>query len=185
MKGILIVLLAGAMGLSVLAIEQRGLRVHYRADQKLSAQEATELVELALRIVDRKQPTPERKAAARRIGIHLPHKAAIPALLRIVRDSKDNEDVRYWALTALSQIADNSVITLLIDTLKDRAPNIRARADEQLKKLAGWKSPHSISVYRQDISAKELDLAVSSWRQWWKNTQPKFKFDRIRVLGEY
>lgn len=155
-----------------------------RADQTLSAEEAKRLAELMRKLEDRKVSMREREEAARKIGEELPHKSAIPVLAKVVKDTKDNRDVRYWALTALSQIADKSVIPLVIEALSDPTPQIRFRADEQLWKLAGER-PHNVIVSSPDISSKELGTALSSWKKWWQKNKKTFKFVRTRVLFEY
>jgi len=151
------------------------------ADRQLSATEAAWLSELNASLLDRGADhgkDPRRRAeAARGLG-EIGHKDAIPALRQVMEDTTDDYAVRCEALTALSRIADKSVVPILI----------RALGDDQLQRRASWQliwlSGTTLGLTFGPETSREEEIAIltDKWTQWWEENQDTFVFDLRRML---
>jgi HEAT repeat protein len=156
----------------------------YQANAALSADEAFRLVEVVLILVDKEKPATQRVEAAEIIRSRMPHRAAVPALASVARDGRTDQQVRSHAIIALSFVDDKSVIPLLIELVNDGNAGVRKVANRQLWKLAAWHRPHSIRVADADTPAADLELAVKSWKEWWKKTEPTYRFSRSWLIWQ-
>jgi HEAT repeat protein len=165
------------------AHEQR--QIHLKADRPLSATEATQMVQAIVTLLDKSQRVDKRREAAVFLGQKIAHQAAILPLKMVAMDEKDNSTVRYWAVTALSQIADKTVVEILIKLCSSGTTNIRRRAHEQLLKLSGC-IPKGIPsrALLPNATQQDIDALVKAWREWWEQNREKFKFDRAKTLIE-
>jgi len=155
--------------------------LNYKADKVLTVEEATQIVELSLLLVNKDKPVEQRRNAAESIGLKMPHRAAVPALIQVIADNKDELRVRSGAITALSQVNDKSVIPLLISAF--RYPDLRSRACEQLRKLYGYNNVPPFGLTPQS-SEKEGEQVIKVWEDWWKMNEATSKPHRAMLLFE-
>lgn len=160
---------------------------HLPANRHLTPEEHRRMKAAIQVLLDRKYK-PEKRAEAARVLGRIAHLEAIEPLKQIAFNRRENELVRYWAVTALSQIADKKVIPLLIDlTLDDK---VGRRACEQLWKLTGLRLPPGIEPMKsgerwKDWWAGNQTKYHQAWKTWWEKNKDTFVFDRTRALIEY
>ncbi len=178
-----------------------------KADRKLSPEENTKMEFLIAVLLDKNAskipievPNPlyrgdrirfRRRAAAKVLGIEIAHSKAAAPLISVATDTKEHLEMRYSAITALSRIADKSVIPVLLDLLNDDEVDLRGRAYEQLDKLkVGPESSDPEVEYPMGQvfgysfrSSPGLRIeAIQKWRDWWKANQKSFEFKRERAM---
>ncbi len=90
------------------------------------------------------------------------HKAAVPALVRVLRKD-DDVFVRRAAARALGQIDSWSSVPALIDILEDRDPFVAQAAHEALEKITG----RDFGL-RDGLKRSEIRKLVKQARAWWE-----------------
>jgi len=163
-------------------------KYHLAADRQLTPDEK-KMMENAIHILlDRKRNVYEREEAAWLLGEKIAHRDCIEVLKRVAFDKKEDRGVRYWAATALSQIADRQIIPLLIDlTLDDE---VGGRAKEQLWKLTGLRFPPGIKEAEKEEKWEDWWARIKykyhkAWMDWWEKNKDTFVIDRTKALIEY
>lgn len=109
--------------------------------------------------------------------------AAVPALIKTIKEDKDNW-VRTSAATALGTIGKDAhtAIPTLINSLQDPDEQVRYGAAYALGNIG-----ESFYEHRSQLSTKELDLATSSLEKALKimqNSQGKFRSEAIGAVNE-
>ena len=138
------------------------------ANRSLSAAEVAKIHQLSDIVIDKSLAGLQRRSAAKSLGLTVPHKIGIPALLAVLRDESDERDVRYACLTALSRITDERVINYLIETLSDDDARIASRAERQLWKLTDQQIPLDIHA-EPEVRSRQAE----GWRDWWDKNRGK------------
>jgi len=162
-------------------------KTHVAADRQLTAQEKEKMNAAVRIILDPQKRAYHRAEAARVLGEKVAHRDAIEPLKRIAFSGAESPRLRYWAVTALSQIADKQVIPLLIDlTLDDQ---IGGRAKEQLFKLTRMRFPPGFSWVEEgppeEWWPRSKGRYREAWMKWWEQNRETFVFDRKRALIEF
>lgn len=122
-----------------------------------------------------------RADAARTLG-EIGHRDAIPALKQVFEDTTLAWELRYVALTALSQIPDKSVVPVLIQALGDREPNIFYHAVKLLQNVSG--EPVGLRFASGTPLEQEQPAVIARWQRWWRENREWFVFDRRRLLTD-
>lgn len=91
--------------------------------------------------------------------------------LKATRD--ENKEVRLTALESLSRAPDQSVVDVLIKTLRDGDEVIRYAADKWLKQI----TQRSFNFRHTDPPEKREE-AIGKWESWWRNNRDGFEFNR-------
>jgi len=162
-------------------MEKARKRLELDAHRTLSADEKKKLSYLVKTMEDKKLQMVPRSDAIRELGEKVAHIDALKPILRILEDVKEDEYIRYTALTAISQIADKSVVPILLRFLEDPSSAIRQRAHTQLRKLSGCNWYFS---FMDDVPKEERAESVKKWREWWAKNEKTFVYKRICVLVE-
>lgn len=162
--------------------------IHLAADRKLTPKERKEMDAAIQVLLDRKRKLEERKKAAEVLGYRIAHQEAIEPLKRIAFNKREERELRYWAVTALSLIADKRVIPLLIDLAID--DKVGGRAAEQLRKLTGMRLPPGIEPMKKgekwrDWWTRNKVRYHKAWLNWWEKNKGTFVFNRLRAMVEY
>lgn len=160
----------------------RPIAIKYDPNSTLSADDAEHLVTWGIQLLDLEKNAASRLKAAEKIGLHVPHKAAIPFLRKVVEDTSDDEHVRANALVALSRIPDPSVIPIIIKRVSDQSAVVRGSAVGQLRKLANIPQPDHARLNHAKVTDSEIGRASEYWKEWWRKAEDGYVFDRARML---
>ncbi len=151
------------------------------ARRELSDRERAELQRLAKIGSDGEQPLARRSQAVRLLGERLAHIDCIEPLRRILDNASESQELRYAALTAMSRIADKSVVPILMAQLDDPNWAFRLRLTGQLGKFTGGQS---FQFYGRTTDERWVK-AVATWKQWWKENENDLVPDRMRTIMGY
>lgn len=170
------------------------------ADRPLTLQELDYILRLSDYLIDKQNDWSSRDAAANILG-DLGHQYAIPALLAVLRDEKDNSEVRQRVVAALSKIRDKRVIGWLIeDALGSGENRLAMQALEDLPQLVGGPNVQegfdlmppppsdNLEAYRKE-NAKYLQKfyqhAQKAWRAWWKENRDRIDNAKLGRGGQW
>ena len=129
-------------------------------------------------IVDLARHSSTRGRRISRLARHAPHPAFVPLLKRMASSQDEGYYVRYWALSAISQIPHHTVVEDLVSFLDVDDIDLRFRAWKQLRKLTGANVP-----YERD----QPDRMAAGFLEWWQQHESSFEYDlttRVKVLEE-
>ena len=102
-----------------------------------------------------------RRDTARAIG-DINYKDGAPALLKIARDEKENEDVRLFTATAAAKLGSDDAFAVLTALLKSQHPEVRSRAVFAIGKFGGVKHVGQIEVALADSDDSVREDAVEA-----------------------
>ncbi len=129
---------------------------------------------LALR--DKKgHPLGSRLKAAQQLG-RLRHVDGIPPLQDFIADVADKAAVRSACVQALSCIADQRVVPVLIATLRDPEAHVALAAHGQLRRIVPG-GPKTHELLRADLTVDERNGLHQTWSAWWQQNGNSAELD--------
>jgi hypothetical protein len=132
-------------------------------DRPLQLEDLDRLLQSADVLIDTKQSQDERREAGDRLGI-LGHQYGMPALLAVIRNEAETENLRASCVSDLSRIADQRAIDYLIETLTDDNRAVAYTALGSLQKVLRVGIGQDKELPRDDAGRQRLQ---DRWRQWW------------------
>jgi len=137
------------------------------AKRRLSDAECREIADLSAVLINKQEEPFERVEAARKLARPGAHIYSLPALLAVLRDSKDTPDVRVAAAYSITFVEDLSVIDEMIELTADGDHNVAHDTNFQLFNLTNGKIGAGDLVDRDPANAKRVAL-YKKWKAWWK-----------------
>jgi hypothetical protein len=137
------------------------------ADRKLSAAELDELLAMSDVLISKREDPGRRRGVANRLGEDVAHKYAIPALVAVLRDPREDDDVRIKCVLALSWIRDKRVLDFLIDALSDSNSGVAFEAHSQLQKLT--EQSFEYERFDEDPKSEMRQSLHKKWHDWWES----------------
>ncbi len=104
-----------------------------------------------------------RRDAARAMG-DSGYKGGIPALEKVAKDVKEDEDVRLFAASAAAKLGSTDALKVLSDLAKSTRPEIRSRAIFAIGKNGGVAHVAEIEKALEDTDASVREDAVEALR---------------------
>jgi HEAT repeat protein len=138
--------------------------------RRLSDAECREIATLSAILINKQEEPFERVEAARKLGRTGAHIYSLPALLAVLRDSKDVPEVRNYAAHSITYVRDLSVIDEMIEVSTDRDHNVAYDTNVQLFNLTRGKIGSMELVDRDPTSAKRIAIH-EKWKTWWKENR--------------
>ena len=135
-----------------------------QANRSLNKEEISKLFDLSHLLIDKNRSLRDRLFAPEKLVVLIGHRNAIPVLLAVLRDEKEDQDLRYRCLSAISRITDKTSIDILIETMTDQDPVIGARAWEQFWKITAQGKRFEIGS-NTDLNVRKERAKISA--TWW------------------
>ncbi len=152
------------------------------ATRELTAKQKDCLLRMSDRLLDNRLGDFERRGVADWLAT-MGHVYCIPPLLAVVRNPRDNGEVRACCVRALGKIADKRVMDPIIDALGDEENQLAGAAWQELVRMFTWTRPGP-DVPPPPGVEKGLGAAMArreetrdQWRAWWAKYGDRIPFD--------
>jgi hypothetical protein len=158
------------------------------ADRELSKEDRTFITRLSDYLIDKNYDWGDRVSAARWLGV-FGHRDGIPALLAVMRDENDMDEVRRHAAKSLSMILDKRNVRYLIENgLGSDNATVQLQAWEDLPQMVGGPDEFYSTQYRTFYKPppedeEQLKEYIDVWLKWWKKHSKSAKLSRINRGG--
>jgi hypothetical protein len=140
----------------------------------LSAQQAQDLVQQVVILVDRGRPHEQREEAVQILETQFRHSAALPALRFVAHEEQESPSLRTKAMRALLFVGLAAAVPDMLRLLRSADQRVRSFAWEALR------SQHpegSEFLFDPAKPPAENEEAIARWEQWWKQNEHTFEFD--------
>ncbi len=154
----------------------------WRADRPLSAEQLQAIAKLSDTLITksvdadanaRQRWEEQRDTAALDLG-DLHHRACLPALLAVVRDSSASPRLRQRCVAALGSVRDKRVIDVLFEQMLDENPSVSGESFVQLHHAM----PGDKYYFQKDWKKPQMQQEVEKWRAQWRQN-----YDRAAVVS--
>ena len=143
------------------------------ADRDLDAQDRDYVATLSDYLIDGSNDWLWRETAAERLG-DCGHRSGLPALLAVVRDEEENEDVRRAAVRALTFVRDPRVVGYVVEAVlaKPSPKNLVFEALDDLAQFSGIPPELAAPKRLPPVLPPPEDEAdrrkyAETWLRWW------------------
>ena len=143
------------------------------ADRPLTRDDSDHLLALANYLIDKQNDWVDRRHAAGGLGDY-GHRSGLPALLAVVRDEVENEDVRRAAVRALTFVRDPRVVGYVVEAVlaKPSPKNLVFEALDDLAQFSGIppelaapkRLPPVLPPPEDEADRREY---AETWLRWW------------------
>lgn len=141
--------------------------------RRLTAAEAEALVCQVVILLDRDQPWDRpRLDALTALSQTIHHRAALPAMRRVLRDERENENARADVLLHMGCLGVPEAVDDSVTLLRSPVGRLRLQA---IRVLLQEYPPGKQFGYVPSRQPSEDDAATRGWEEWWKANRETFK----------